>query len=102
MLVYKKEEIPAHLHYRHNIRIMPIIVEAKEGWTIMQNRSGSFMCTFLSLLKLCRDSVLICGLNIFSTFQTAAFICTINILIGFFFLLIELACVVPAVINKDS
>lgn len=56
MVVYKKEEIPEHFHYRHNVRIMPIIIEAKEGWTIMQNRSGAFMCTFLSLLKLCRDS----------------------------------------------
>ncbi|KAK2856478.1 hypothetical protein Q5P01_005213 [Channa striata] len=43
MMVYKKEEIPEHFHYRHNVRIMPIIIEAKEGWTIVQNRSGPFM-----------------------------------------------------------
>ncbi|XP_074472260.1 ectonucleotide pyrophosphatase/phosphodiesterase family member 5 isoform X2 [Sebastes fasciatus] len=44
MVVYKKEEIPEHFHYRHNIRIMPIIIESMEGWTIMQNRtSGPFM-----------------------------------------------------------
>ncbi|XP_026174729.1 ectonucleotide pyrophosphatase/phosphodiesterase family member 5 [Mastacembelus armatus] len=43
MVVYKKEEIPEHFHYRKNIRIMPIIIEAKEGWTIMQNRTGDFM-----------------------------------------------------------
>uniref|UniRef100_A0A7N6C405 AP3A hydrolase n=1 Tax=Anabas testudineus TaxID=64144 RepID=A0A7N6C405_ANATE len=43
MVVFKKEEIPEHFHYRHNTRIMPIIIEAKEGWTIMQNRSGPFM-----------------------------------------------------------
>ncbi|XP_028997397.1 ectonucleotide pyrophosphatase/phosphodiesterase family member 5 isoform X2 [Betta splendens] len=43
MVVYKKEEIPLHFHYRHNGRIMPIVVEAKEGWTIMQNRSTRLM-----------------------------------------------------------
>ncbi|KAJ8008722.1 hypothetical protein DPEC_G00081370 [Dallia pectoralis] len=39
MVVYKKEQIPERLHYRHNGRIMPIILEAKEGWTITQNRT---------------------------------------------------------------
>ncbi|XP_068609737.1 ectonucleotide pyrophosphatase/phosphodiesterase family member 5 [Brachionichthys hirsutus] len=43
MLVYKKDSIPAHFHYQHNDRIMPVIIEAKEGWTIMQNRTGTFM-----------------------------------------------------------
>ncbi|XP_065820064.1 ectonucleotide pyrophosphatase/phosphodiesterase family member 5 [Labrus bergylta] len=43
MLVYKKENIPQHFHYQHNIRIMPIIIEAREGWTIVQNRSSPFM-----------------------------------------------------------
>lgn len=43
MVVYKKEDIPEHFHYRHNSRIMPILIEAKEGWTIMQNRTGPFM-----------------------------------------------------------
>uniref|UniRef100_A0A673N4S7 Ectonucleotide pyrophosphatase/phosphodiesterase 5 n=1 Tax=Sinocyclocheilus rhinocerous TaxID=307959 RepID=A0A673N4S7_9TELE len=43
MVVYKKEEIPDHYHYRHNVRIMPLIIEVKEGWTVMQNRNGSFM-----------------------------------------------------------
>ncbi|XP_071334838.1 ectonucleotide pyrophosphatase/phosphodiesterase family member 5 [Trachinotus anak] len=43
IVVYKKEEIPAHFHYQHNVRIMPIIIEAKEGWTVMQNRTGPFM-----------------------------------------------------------
>lgn len=47
MAVYKKEDIPAHFHYQHNIRIMPILLEAKEGWTIMQNRSGPFMRMYL-------------------------------------------------------
>lgn len=43
MVVYKKEEIPDHFHYRHNVRIMPLIIEVKEGWTVMQDRNGSFM-----------------------------------------------------------
>ena len=43
--VYKKEDIPEYFHYRHNERIMPILLEAEEGWTIVQNRSGTFMCT---------------------------------------------------------
>ncbi|XP_056436896.1 ectonucleotide pyrophosphatase/phosphodiesterase family member 5 [Gadus chalcogrammus] len=41
--VYKKEDIPEYFHYRHNDRIMPILLEAEEGWTIVQNRSGTFM-----------------------------------------------------------
>ncbi|XP_076016347.1 ectonucleotide pyrophosphatase/phosphodiesterase family member 5 [Genypterus blacodes] len=43
MTVYKKEDIPEHFHYKHNARIMPILVEAQEGWTIMQNRTKPFM-----------------------------------------------------------
>ncbi|XP_056150713.1 ectonucleotide pyrophosphatase/phosphodiesterase family member 5 [Lampris incognitus] len=43
MMVYKKEEIPEHLHYRHNVRIMPILIEAREGWTVKQNKTGPFM-----------------------------------------------------------
>ncbi|XP_076873071.1 ectonucleotide pyrophosphatase/phosphodiesterase family member 5 [Brachyhypopomus gauderio] len=43
MAVYKREDIPDYLHYRHNVRIMPIIIEAKEGWTIVQNKTGNFM-----------------------------------------------------------
>lgn len=46
MMVYKKESIPARFHYQHNSRIMPILLEAKEGWTIMQNRSGTFLCKY--------------------------------------------------------
>ncbi|XP_070781852.1 ectonucleotide pyrophosphatase/phosphodiesterase family member 5 [Enoplosus armatus] len=42
MVVYKKEDIPGHFHYQHNIRIMPILIEAKEGWTIVQNRTEPF------------------------------------------------------------
>lgn len=43
MVVWKKEDVPERLHYSHNARIMPILIEAKEGWTVMQNRNGTFM-----------------------------------------------------------
>lgn len=43
MAVYKKEDIPAHYHYQHNLRIMPILLEAQEGWTIVQNRTAPFI-----------------------------------------------------------
>ncbi|XP_043962433.1 ectonucleotide pyrophosphatase/phosphodiesterase family member 5 [Gambusia affinis] len=43
MVAYRKDDIPEHFHYQHNVRIMPILLEAKEGWTIMQNRTGLFM-----------------------------------------------------------
>ncbi|XP_061610106.1 ectonucleotide pyrophosphatase/phosphodiesterase family member 5 [Phyllopteryx taeniolatus] len=43
MAVYRKDAIPERLHYRHNARIMPILVEAREGWTIVQNRSTPLM-----------------------------------------------------------
>lgn len=46
MVVYKREDIPDHFHYKHNVRIMPIIIEVKEGWTIVQNKTGSFMCEY--------------------------------------------------------
>ncbi|XP_023655396.1 ectonucleotide pyrophosphatase/phosphodiesterase family member 5 isoform X3 [Paramormyrops kingsleyae] len=43
MVVYKKDDILDRFGYKHNDRIMPIIIEAKEGWTIVQNKNGSFM-----------------------------------------------------------
>lgn len=43
LYVYKKEDIPDHYHYRHNDRIMPILLEAREGWTIVQNKTLKFM-----------------------------------------------------------
>lgn len=46
MAVYKKDEIPERFHYRHNGRIMPILVEAQEGWTIVQNRTTTLMRTY--------------------------------------------------------
>lgn len=52
MVAYKKEDVPVRFHYQHNARIMPILLEAKEGWTIMQNRSGPFMRTFTDTVEL--------------------------------------------------
>jgi predicted AlkP superfamily pyrophosphatase or phosphodiesterase len=34
LAIYKREEIPSHLHYRHNNRIPPIVGLADEGWTV--------------------------------------------------------------------
>jgi predicted AlkP superfamily pyrophosphatase or phosphodiesterase len=34
LAIYKREEIPEHLHYRNNNRIPPIVGLADEGWTI--------------------------------------------------------------------
>jgi predicted AlkP superfamily pyrophosphatase or phosphodiesterase len=34
LAVYKREEMPAHLHYRNNNRIPPIIGLAEDGWTV--------------------------------------------------------------------
>lgn len=46
MAVYKREDIPDDFHYKHNVRIMPIIIEVKEGWTIVQNKTEYFMCEY--------------------------------------------------------
>ncbi|KAL8173160.1 UNVERIFIED_CONTAM: Ectonucleotide pyrophosphatase/phosphodiesterase member 5 [Gekko kuhli] len=42
MTVYKKEDIPSRLHYRHSSRIQPILAVADEGWEILQNKSDHF------------------------------------------------------------
>ena len=34
LAIYKREETPAHLHYRNNPRIPPILGLAEDGWTI--------------------------------------------------------------------
>jgi predicted AlkP superfamily pyrophosphatase or phosphodiesterase len=34
LAIYKREETPAHLHYRNNPRIPPIVGLAEDGWTI--------------------------------------------------------------------
>jgi predicted AlkP superfamily pyrophosphatase or phosphodiesterase len=38
LTVYKREEMPAALHYRDNGRIPPIIGLARDGWTITSHR----------------------------------------------------------------
>ncbi|XP_033847247.1 ectonucleotide pyrophosphatase/phosphodiesterase family member 5 [Periophthalmus magnuspinnatus] len=43
MAVYKKEDIPVRYHYQHHLRIMPILLEAQEGYSIVQNRTAPFM-----------------------------------------------------------
>ncbi|MBN3309096.1 ENPP5 phosphodiesterase, partial [Amia calva] len=43
MTVYKRGELPDRYHYKDNHRIQPIIAEAREGWTIVQNKSGKYM-----------------------------------------------------------
>ena len=32
--VYHKRDIPDRLHYKHNRRIMPVLVIADEGWLV--------------------------------------------------------------------
>ena len=34
LAVYKREELPSHLHYRANNRIAPIVALADDGWTV--------------------------------------------------------------------
>ena len=43
---YRKEDIPDHFHYKHNDRIMPIIVVSDEGWTL-----SSVSLVTVSILK---------------------------------------------------
>ncbi|KAL2082259.1 hypothetical protein ACEWY4_022077 [Coilia grayii] len=43
LYVYKREDIPEHYHYSHNERIMPILLEAREGWTIVPNKTRKIM-----------------------------------------------------------
>ena len=45
--VYHKRDIPDRLHYKHNRRIMPVLVIADEGWLV----------TDVSLKSLALDSV---------------------------------------------
>ncbi|XP_014813687.1 PREDICTED: ectonucleotide pyrophosphatase/phosphodiesterase family member 5 [Calidris pugnax] len=42
MTVYKKEQIPDRLHYKHNRKIQPILAVADKGWEIVQNKSDGF------------------------------------------------------------
>lgn len=90
MVVYRKDDIPEHFHYQHSVRIMPILLEAKEGWTIMQNRTGLFMRMSENTIKLCFQAIcrLIVGGSSFlkSIFLTAALIWANYSFIGDLFL----------------
>ncbi|XP_069706913.1 ectonucleotide pyrophosphatase/phosphodiesterase family member 5 [Phaenicophaeus curvirostris] len=43
MTVYKKEQIPDRLHYKHNSRIQPILAIADKGWYIVYNKFDDFL-----------------------------------------------------------
>lgn len=34
--VYKSSDIPDEYHYKHNVRVLPILVEADEGWELVR------------------------------------------------------------------
>ena len=38
LAIYKRDEVPARLHYRHNPRIQPIIGLAEDGWMITSHQ----------------------------------------------------------------
>lgn len=46
MTVYKKEQIPDRLHYKHNSKIQPILAVADKGWEIVYNKSDGFQCKY--------------------------------------------------------
>ena len=46
MTVYKKEQIPDRLHYKHNSKIQPILALADKGWEIVYNKSDGFQCKY--------------------------------------------------------
>ncbi|NXA49186.1 ENPP5 phosphodiesterase, partial [Nothocercus julius] len=43
MTVYKKEQIPDRLHYKHNSKIQPVLALADKGWEIVHNKSDHFL-----------------------------------------------------------
>uniref|UniRef100_A0A8C6ZLW0 Ectonucleotide pyrophosphatase/phosphodiesterase family member 5 n=1 Tax=Nothoprocta perdicaria TaxID=30464 RepID=A0A8C6ZLW0_NOTPE len=47
MTVYKKEQIPNRLHYKHNSKIQPILALADEGWEIVHNKPSEFKVCLL-------------------------------------------------------
>ena len=57
--VYKNSTVPTDYHFTHNLRIMPIIVVAKENYSILHNHSdfvGSKLLIhsfFLFVLSIC-------------------------------------------------
>lgn len=51
MTVYKKEEIPSRLHYKHNSRIQPVLAVADIGWEIVKNKTDPFLCKYSSFFS---------------------------------------------------
>lgn len=96
MVAYRKDDIPEHFHYQHNVRIMPILLEAKEGWTIMQNRTGLFMRTSENPAWL--------FWTFFFFFKQQAFACSNYSFTGDVFLspIQKLVQVIPNVINEEG
>ena len=39
LAIYRREQVPDHLHYRHNPRIQPIVGILDEGWTITTHQA---------------------------------------------------------------
>jgi hypothetical protein len=50
---YRKENLPEHFHYKHNDRIMPIIVVADEGWTLSAVNTGLYLLVLFVCLPVC-------------------------------------------------
>ena len=40
--VYRKEDIPSEYHYKWNDRILPLLVEAEEGYNMVQERTEDY------------------------------------------------------------
>lgn len=53
MTVYKKEQIPDRLHYKHNSKIQPILAVADKGWEIVYNKSDRFQCKYSVFTVFC-------------------------------------------------
>jgi len=39
LAVYLREDLPERWHYKHNLRVMPIVAVADEGWTVLPSRA---------------------------------------------------------------
>ena len=40
--MYRKEDIPSEYHYKWNDRILPLLVEAEEGYNMVQERTEDY------------------------------------------------------------
>lgn len=53
MTVYKKEQIPERLRYKHNSKIQPILAVADKGWEIVRNKSDGFQRKYSAFTMFC-------------------------------------------------